>query len=52
MSMDTNNTRKDRREERTFDRKASRKARAAADERLNRRATTKRQRAAIYALEA
>lgn len=44
-------TRGDLRDARTFDRKASRKAKARAADRLDRRATTKRQRSQAFADE-
>jgi hypothetical protein len=51
MNTDSNVTRKDRREERSFDRKASRRARAAAES-AGRRGTTRTQRADLYRSEA
>lgn len=51
MSNQNYVTRKDRREAVTPDRVASRKARAAAAAREDRRATTKSQRRAAYRLE-
>lgn len=49
MQIESNNaTRKDRRDARTFDRKAARRAKARDTARLDRRATTRNQRAALY----